>query len=325
LYIRLIQNIFFKKVAENNIFSIIALPKRTKIFFMQACFIHIGLPKSGSTFLQHFFKENPEIEYDNQSFESFRKTTIMPEQPVNMPHDKAIHVVSNEKFVIPINLFEVYFKQQKVSDLDAKRTRIAQKLKEFYPNAKIILITREFRSLLQSSYKEYVIKSGTKNFHDFLVDYHDFLLEIYDLDNIYEIYSDTFGKENIIVFSFEELAKNPLAFLSHFQQSWQLHNFDFSEKRINPSLPTFFLAPIRNLSKIAFWFIRRMPKSKQQILHLYYIRSLQILKDRLLYKIKLQRTMGADEELEKLTTELKERSKNMIKETTTTNYAESYF
>jgi len=129
------------------------------VFCISEYFFHIGLQKTGTTFLQKeifpqlkktcyfsFYKAISELDTlrlsknENQVFNAAKKIK---------------KVFNGEKNLISYELlYDLYFMDQ------TELNRVANRIKKFFPNAKIILGIREQASAINSIYKQYVFSGG---------------------------------------------------------------------------------------------------------------------------------------------------------------------
>lgn len=201
-------------------------------------FIHIGYPKSASTTLQKsLFKRHSQIndlsknswQNKNKDFELFYYNlaflnTIAYKSSRNLDlYEQKIKAYLNSQKAQMFS-FEV-FSTSWHRDVYIK----AKRLKELFPNAKIIVIVRNQYSFLTSLYNYYIRRSLFKNapylpFHPGytgkrLLSFEDWLdanfkyreKGVIDDLKYYEtikLYQGIFGKNNIKIFLFEELVEN---------------------------------------------------------------------------------------------------------------------
>jgi len=182
--------------------------------------LHIGIPRTGTTFLQdsvfpnindinivnfygykgiiHDVLARREIQKILIDIESFDTKFAYNEINKFMIEEK-INLITNE------NIYCKMFKK------DDKRFEKIEKIKEFFPNAKIIFGTRAKDDLLLSWYKKYIVNGG-------VLSYSDFIKEHINMDKInYEKYNENliklFGKKNVYIYKFENLKKNANSFV----------------------------------------------------------------------------------------------------------------
>lgn len=200
----------------------------------QQVFIHIGMPRSASTFLQReVFSKLPDYQfkdlddtYYSKGFnqlqfadDSFYDQQAIEELVAGWTAEKLI--LSNENFIGQ----SVYFNH-------ANRSMIAKRLKEIYPNASIVLILRNQIDLLASMYTINLQGKQVGAIDDFVWFPKDAnlrkiwgqgdsyfnttagyeCLDGYDYNSLIALYNSLFDKVNVLLF--EELIANPSQFAS---------------------------------------------------------------------------------------------------------------
>lgn len=210
--------------------------------------IHIGLPKAASTFLQEWFYQHPQICYQHGALAGFRNVYEVCHQAVQAEEPNFKYFVTSYEGLVtprpssgrnPIEngmedareLAKPFYESQK------KACRI---LKDLYPDSKILLVTRGFKSFLLSGYSQYARTGGTYSFENLvqILRQTDALDQDYivDYDYICKLYSDAFGEENLIVLPYEMLRDNKRKFLSAIEERLGLDHFEENIGRINESL-----------------------------------------------------------------------------------------
>ena len=194
-------------------------------------YIHIGFPKNFSTSLQRgFFSEHPQImhlgigcqnnntKYYNEKLTAFMemyvrysKNFIYEDNEVKIKEEfnKLFQIAENDKNIkavgISAEILSISFSPQDV-DVVEKANRMKG---IFGEGTKIIIFIRNQMDLLQSFYRECVrvgYPYSYKTFLDYQYKYHakafssDFLY-----DKSIKLYSQLFGKENVIVIPYESV------------------------------------------------------------------------------------------------------------------------
>lgn len=143
----------------------------------QEVFIHIGYPKTGTTFLQEaIFKKLENVDYHHY-LDIYTKI------------DKSKKLlISNEDFSGSFLL----------EDDTRNFYTIMHNLKHIFPDAKIIIGTRDKKELLRSMYKETIRQGYTKTYKKFLDE-----IKYSYVHNIIDIHQQG------LLYTFEELKSNP--------------------------------------------------------------------------------------------------------------------
>lgn len=213
---------------------------------MKQHLIHIGYPKSGSTFLQEWFLQNPLLHYAPGGLGGFHNVyQISQNSAAEETKDFRYFVTSDESLcipqistgTIPINN-EIQKTNFAISTLQA-RNKNCDTLQSLYPNASILFITRGFEALIKSGYSQLVRTGFTYNIEQykqgFNIEEQSVNINV-DYSLIIDLYEQSFGKENLIVMPYEMLRDNQAAFLKELEKRLGLAHFDCQIGRINESL-----------------------------------------------------------------------------------------
>lgn len=177
--------------------------------------LHIGFSKCGSTFLQAFFRQHPEIYLTHKlhffspfPFSKFDRGIEYYSEFFKDSGSK-IKIDSDEHIILPI-YHPVLGSAATTKDVVIE---ICEKIKSTVPAVKIILVIRNHKSLLLSRYSEYLLGGGNASFELFVKenlccsnDQKNYFQNYY-FDIIKTLYH-YFGKENVFVLMQEELLKN---------------------------------------------------------------------------------------------------------------------
>ena len=186
--------------------------------------IHIGLPRTASTFLQR--QVFPKI----QGFNFFGVNTAFYSEPFQklLYSDESLYKHQSRDQLIRsesenIFLSNELFCGQSFGMNATNRTRTALRLKQSFPGAEIVLVLRNQLSLLESLYAIGVYSGIHKKPEDFLVfedkvpRYDTFSanehIETYKLAPLLKLYKEHFSKVHI--FLFEDFRTNPELFLKN--------------------------------------------------------------------------------------------------------------
>jgi hypothetical protein len=226
-------------------------------------FIHIGTHKTGSTSLQHFFLQN-RLNLIKQGF-------LYPEIGIkNAGHHKIAWVARNGNESNRLKNIIARIKIQ-AERADCENVILSSEEFEFVHHleplkaalaghhCKIIVFIRRQDTLLESEYNQHV-KMPSIKYADSIFKFHfdhDFS-QRFNYKHLCDIWSQTFGQENIHPISFDHCSKQPQGI---FKAIFKLINmtlgdgFDFRQNhQYNTSLPnkaTIYLARLNKLPLIA--------------------------------------------------------------------------
>lgn len=156
---------------------------RTKIV------IHIGMHKTGTTFLQQeVFSKIPNINYQNK----INLSTKVEEGKINLFSDENLDGGSYRLFAKNEN-----------------RINILKNLHTLFPNAYIILCIRNKKTWLYSAYKQYIVAYKSCTFEEYkerldkgFLDFDEYIKKL-----------DKLWFDNVYVCHFEDLKRNPKQFV----------------------------------------------------------------------------------------------------------------
>ncbi|RPI75570.1 MAG: hypothetical protein EHM45_14780 [Desulfobacteraceae bacterium] len=223
--------------------------------------VHIGLHKTGSTWLQTcYFPTHPEIHYLNRidkEMDVFHYVMKADENQWNIQHATGLVERTLKNTNGKINLYseENLSGQLWRGCFDSKR--IALRMSQVFKGLKIILIVRNQIDMLKSIYRQYVHEGGYLSFKGFLDDEKiagKDLLEHLKYATIIEYYMQLFGQENIYLGIYEEFERYPDTFveeLSAFMGVKKIYfDKDFHDRKINRSYSPLSLLLARGFNRI---------------------------------------------------------------------------
>ncbi len=193
-------------------------------------FIHIGFPKSASTFMQKkVFPSNDNINFIKD--DSFYEYMLAHPQISNLSRRKflnayikkyfsedKINVLSAEMFVMPSDCLLTH---RKVNDwkkfLDNKK--VMNNLRDLPIDFEIIMIIRNQRSWLISWYQERIKRLETRNFNKWLTSKDTKnTLEVINYFRTINLWRKFFKNKKITIIPFEKLKKDPDKFIKEISK-----------------------------------------------------------------------------------------------------------
>lgn len=242
---------------------------------MSQLLIHIGYAKAGSTFLQYWFYEHPEIHFQHifmsggfihpKHLASFaEKTDKLPSHYVMSSEFIASWTGDVEYYGMQFNSNYDYFKYQK---------NMSQMLKEIFPTAKILIVTRGYTTVFRSSYSQYIATGGRLSFRD-IFKRMDFLISSYDYTAVINLYQKQFGNDKVLFLPFEKLKDNPSEFIEMVESFMEMKTkFQYGTEVKNESLNPKTLVVFRTISKVVYILLYPFPKKIRRNMYKRYVFS----------------------------------------------------
>jgi len=167
--------------------------------------IHLGMPKTATTFLQWNVFHYMDVHYLWHIFhKGWIKNIIHYDKDLDLEKAKKKmnkHLKDDKKNLLSEeNLYTDYLVKKD------DRYIILDRIKHIFPEAKIIFGIRNKEEILLSWYKQYVATGGTHGYEYFLknhmnqkkLDYEEYIQKLYEY----------YGKENIFIYKLEEIKNN---------------------------------------------------------------------------------------------------------------------
>lgn len=212
--------------------------------------IHVGYPKTGTTLLQEWFTEHPQIEHAPFGIAGHREAAGFAREAARPTEAIRARVTSCEELVMPGPAAG----HHGMRDLTPRETagdaeRVCADLAALFPTAYALLVTRGFREMLFSSYSQLVRSAGTHVLGDeppVRVE----LRGMWDYDGLVRTYEAAFG-DRLLVLPYELLRDDPCAFVSLIEQPLGLDHHPPPDRVVNPSLSGAELRWYPRLSAVA--------------------------------------------------------------------------
>ncbi len=177
--------------------------------------IHIGLPKAGSTWLQHWFEAHPQLDYCPGGIGGYRDVYAIAAEGAFPPDGTKWRVTSYEGLSAPGHASgppAIDYDRSGRDSIAEEQARTCETLGALFPGAHILIVTRGFRSAMLSAYSQYVLTGGAETLdaamrqprRDFPWGY----------DALIGAYRARFGADKVILVPFELLQEDPGRFLA---------------------------------------------------------------------------------------------------------------
>lgn len=219
--------------------------------------IHIGWAKAGSTFLQGWFDTHPQMAFARGGIAGFGSVFDLARQVATVPEIRC-RVTSSEALGSPhplIGLEKDDHEPLARYDIKAARARGCRLLGRIFPSARILIVTRGFRSALLSAYSQYVRTGGNVSFATYCGIAAD-AVDWWDYDHVIRLYEETFGAANLLVLPYELLRDDVQVFCRAIEQSLGLDPGPVSRAPLNPAIGGASLAWYPHLTRRLGWLRR---------------------------------------------------------------------
>ena len=199
--------------------------------------IHIGYPKTGSSYLHRWFSTHPQILHSPNGLAGFAGTADFTAAAAHGKSDRAWYVTSAVSLASPgpgvgRGLGWDVDSPYRPNELREARERVCAQLADIFPNAYVLMVTRGFRSMILSTYSEYLRVGGLADFDRFV----RLIIENpWNYDCMLALYRRAFCGR-VIVLPFELLAGNPRLFRSELERRLEISSFEFPDEKVRPSL-----------------------------------------------------------------------------------------
>jgi len=133
---------------------------------------------------------------------------------------------------------------------------LADRLKETFPDARILIVIREQRSIMLSAYKRYIRHCGTASIREYLGSPNEsrarvpvFSLEHFKYHRLIAHYQEIYGNERVLVLPYEQMCQESAAFVRRISDWCGAPPFkDISTGRMNPGLASLLVLLKRRLN-----------------------------------------------------------------------------
>lgn len=201
--------------------------------------IHIGYPKTGSTLLQHWFAAHPQIAYRKGGLGGFETVWQIAQEAAGPRRAVLWRVTSSETLAVPMPARPSTATDRAQELADAER-RSCDLLADLFPGSSVLIVTRGFRSMILSSYSQYVRTGGEGSLQALMDDARE--ARAWDYDRLIRLYRGAFGTDRTIVLPYEALRDDPARFLRMVEGRLGLDPGPVPQHRVNESLSPVELA-----------------------------------------------------------------------------------
>jgi hypothetical protein len=222
---------------------------------MSGHLVHIVYAKAGSKFLQRWFEAHPDLAYRTAGLGGFRSVYDLSAEAAAGGRS-AWRVTSCEDLAAPradVGSLVVDYERAMRSSWADRQSAARDLLALIFPGAHILIVTRGFRSMIYSSYSQFVRSGGREDLEALLGrgdDNHP-----WNYDRLIGQYREAFGAGRVIVLPYELLRSDPAAFTAAIEARLGLRPFPPDPDPVNASLSPAELRWYPRLSRL----IDRLP------------------------------------------------------------------
>jgi len=232
--------------------------------------IHIGFPRTGSTYLRYFFSQSNYFVHDMRAVSGFKQSVDFSRYSYSLHPEAKYFVLSEEELSCwsgpDFNLSSF----NRSYDVVRYRENLTKTLKDFYGQPKILIVTRGHDAMVKSLYAQYVNYGGRMSFIEFIQSENgNTLIQLLDYSTTVEKYETVFGEDNVIVLPYELMQDNLPLFMRTLTSQLNVPLDNFSEKKINSSLDLDYLQKSVKLSGLVYTLLKIVGK-KRELLFNYY-------------------------------------------------------
>src|SRR5579859_361933 len=234
---------------------------------MSPVLVHTGYHKTGSRWLRHRFFGNPATGYGwvDKAGEEHPVRRLVSARPFEFDADASraefepLLAEIVDAGLSPVVSFERLSGNPFSGGYDSKE--IADRLVQVFPDARVLVVIREQRSMIVSTYKQYVREGGAMSVTKFMqpptsrsmrIPWFDF--RYFEYHHLLGYYRRLFGEERVLTLAYEQFRSDPRAFVERLAgfagrplSDEQLDALPF-ESKANPGPPATAIAARRWLN-----------------------------------------------------------------------------
>lgn len=238
---------------------------------MYELILHIGFPKTGSSFLQKlFFPKSKQINFiRNDSFYSLlalnseisekEKVKKLNNYKYKLFKKNKLNVISFEHFVMPANCLRTSNNQIYLNYLEPKE--IIDNIKCLGVKVRVLIIIRNQKDWLWSWYQERIKRFETRTFENMIL-CNDFksIIKVINYDKTFDLWKSNFDDCEII--PFELLKKQKKLFLKKLCSYLNIKVFNVENKVIKSSLSYFSIRIKRRINFVMIYIFNSTNNNK---------------------------------------------------------------
>lgn len=222
--------------------------------------------------MQTWFSKHPAMFYNFTSVAGFYDSWGLSRYAADKAPMHECFVLSSEHLSLWRSDVDIVgLKTTVMYDVRAYQNKLVNTLHSLYPQAKVLIIPRGYRTMFSSFYSQYLVGGGILTWKELHDQFAEFFSLTYDYTYVINLYRKVFGDENVIVIPYELLRKDADAFTDIIEQAMGIkQSFKFADI-VNPSIDKRTLAAYRKFSRFLYRMVQPLPYSLQRAIFGYYI------------------------------------------------------
>jgi len=227
---------------------------------MKDIYFHIGFHKTGTTWLQNEVFSNTEffnfINNHLRPWDDILIDYLVTTHPDDFESDKLFEIVNKRINKTKINIVSAERLSGHPISGGYDTRSIAEKIYKTFPKAKIIIVTRDYKSFTISTFKQIVKQGYPGSFHDYINNTNWFLPRpskfYFENNNTVKIYKDLFNPKNVLVLDFNTFKSNKEKYLEMISTFFSVNLIFFNgsyNKIVNKTFSNRRIRAIRLLNK----------------------------------------------------------------------------
>ena len=235
--------------------------------------LHVGFSKAGSTFLQNWFKNHPEIYFQPKHIaQGFYNAWQLADDLQQSEKVYENFVLTCEDLTLWQGRPDWYgLTGSEAYDYRVFQDHMCRTLYALFPNAKVLMITRGYDTLFSSIYAQYISMGGVQSCEQMMSTNEKMFTTFLDYNYSIDLYRKTFGNKNVVVLPFELLKENPKEFQSLIEEHLTIHQkFDFPFEKENASMNSKNLNAYYRTSKLIYGLLKPFPRKLRTKFYLTY-------------------------------------------------------
>jgi len=197
--------------------------------------LHIGYAKTATNFLRAWFDAHPQVAFTRGGFAGFARLPDIAAPAALSAEPPRLRVSSSELLATPHAEVGNAVRYARPGDaFAADQAHVCVTLAGLFPNAEVLIVTRGFRSMILSSYSQYVRTGGTQSLADFAASGQ--VNGAWHYDRLVSAYSHAFGRDRLILLPWELLRDRPADFVAHLETRFGLEPGPVPKERPNQAL-----------------------------------------------------------------------------------------